>query len=110
MQVEQEALKELGCLERMPEGVPEHSMVRTRLDGLPEPPWSVATEVRIDLTKARVVLGADHHDLEKVKKRVLEYLALRQLKPQGKSPILCFVGPPGVGKTKQAPFFSQGSA
>lgn len=110
MQVEQEALKELGRLERMPEGVPEHSMVRTRLDWLAEPPWSVATEERIDLTKARVVLDADDHDHEKVRKRVLEYLAVRERNSQGKSPILCFVCPPGVGKTKQAPFFSLWSA
>jgi len=70
-------------------------------------PVTVATEERINLTKARVVLDADYHDLEKVMKRVLEYLAVRKLKPQGQPPILCFVGPPGVGKTKQAPFFSQ---
>ncbi|MGZ8451608.1 MAG: hypothetical protein ACXWZE_05905 [Candidatus Binatia bacterium] len=94
----------------MLEVVAEHSMVRTRLDGLAEPPWSLATEERIDLTKARVVLDADHHDFEKVKKRVLEYLAVRKLNPQRKTPILCFVGPPGVGKTKQHAFFCQGSA
>ena len=86
----------------------EHSMVRTPLDGLAEPPWSLATEERIDLTKARVVLDADHHDFEKVKKRVLEYLAVRKLNPQRKTPILFFVGPPGVGKTKQHPFFVKG--
>ena len=74
-------------------------MVRNRLDWLAELPWSVATDERIDLDKARGVLDADHHDLEKVKKRILEYLAVRKLNPRGKSPILCFVGPPGVGKT-----------
>ena len=94
----------------MPEVVLEHSMVPTRLDGLAESPWSVATDERIDMTKARVVLAADHHDLEKVKKRVLEYLAVPKLNPQGKSSILCFIGPPGVGKTKQHPFFVRVSA
>jgi ATP-dependent Lon protease len=83
----------------MPEGAAESSMVRTYLDWLAELPWSVATEERIDLKQAREILDADHHGLEKVKKRILEFLAVRKLNPSGKSPILCFVGPPGVGKT-----------
>ena len=99
LQAEQEALKSVGRLERMAEAAPEYSMVRTHLDWLLDLPWSIATEESIDLVKARAVLDADHHDLDKVKKRILEFLAVRKLNPQGKSPILCFVGPPGVGKT-----------
>ncbi|MGH7831730.1 MAG: endopeptidase La, partial [Candidatus Binatia bacterium] len=98
-EVEKEALKEVARLERMPEGAAEYSMVRTYLDWMVELPWSVTTEEQIDLQKAREILDADHHDLEKVKKRILEFLAVRKLNPGGKSPILCFVGPPGVGKT-----------
>jgi ATP-dependent Lon protease len=98
-EIEQDAFKELARFERMPEGAAESSMVRTYLDWLAELPWSVATEERIDLKQAREILDADHHGLEKVKKRILEFLAVRKLNPSGKSPILCFVGPPGVGKT-----------
>ncbi|MBI4523862.1 MAG: endopeptidase La [Deltaproteobacteria bacterium] len=97
--VEKEALKELSRLERMPEGAAEYSMVRTYLDWMIELPWSITSEEQIDLPKAREVLDADHHDLEKVKKRILEFLAIRKLNPAGKSPILCLIGPPGVGKT-----------
>jgi len=98
-QAEQEALKSVARLERMAEGAPEYSMVRSHLDWLLDLPWNIATEENIDLAKARAVLDADHHDLAKVKKRLIEFLAVRKLNPQGKSPILCFVGPPGVGKT-----------
>jgi ATP-dependent Lon protease len=98
-EVEKEALKEVSRLERMPEGAAEYSMVRTYLDWMIELPWSTATQEQIELPKAREVLDADHHDLEKVKKRILEFLAIRKLNQGGKSPILCFVGPPGVGKT-----------
>lgn len=98
-EVEKEALKELARLERMPEGAAEYSMVRTYLDWMVDLPWSVTTKESIDLPKAREILDSDHHDLEKVKKRILEFLAVRKLNPEGKSPILCFVGPPGVGKT-----------
>ena len=98
-EVEKEALKELSRLERMPEGAAEYSMVRTYLDWMVDLPWNVTAEERIDLPKAREVLDADHYGLEKVKKRILEFLAVRKLNPGGKSPILCFVGPPGVGKT-----------
>jgi len=98
-QAEQEALKSVARLERMAEGAPEYSIVRSHLDWLLALPWNVATEENIDLAKARAVLDADHHDLAKVKKRLIEFLAVRKLNPQGKSPILCFVGPPGVGKT-----------
>ncbi|MGZ9187869.1 MAG: endopeptidase La, partial [Candidatus Binatia bacterium] len=98
-EVEKEALRELSRLERMAEMSPEHSVIRTFLDWIVELPWSVVTEERIDLPKAREILDLDHHDLEKVKKRIIEFLAVRKLNPLGKSPILCFVGPPGVGKT-----------
>ncbi len=98
-QAEQEALKSVARLERMAEGAPEYSMVRSHLDWLLDLPWNITTEENIDLAKARAVLDADHHDLAKVKKRLIEFLAVRKLNPQGKSPILCFVGPPGVGKT-----------
>jgi ATP-dependent Lon protease len=98
-EVEKEALRELARLERISEMSPEHSVIRTYLDWIIELPWSVFTEEQIDLPRAREILDADHHDLEKVKKRIVEFLAVRKLNPQGKSPILCFVGPPGVGKT-----------
>jgi ATP-dependent Lon protease len=98
-EVEKEALRELSRLERIPEAAAEYSGLRTYLDWLLELPWSVTTEERIDVSKAREILDQDHHDLEKIKKRILEFLAVRKLNPQGKSPILCFVGPPGVGKT-----------
>ena len=98
-EVEKQALKELKRLERMPEAAAEHSMVRTYLEWLIELPWSVEGEERIDIAEARRILDEDHYGLEKIKKRILEYLAVRKLNPEGKSPILCFVGPPGVGKT-----------
>ncbi|MBI2089990.1 MAG: endopeptidase La [Deltaproteobacteria bacterium] len=98
-EVEEEALRELGRLERIPEVAAEHSVIRNYLDWMVELPWSVTTVEQIDLPEARAILDADHYDLEKVKKRILEFLAVRKLKPEGKSPILCFVGPPGVGKT-----------
>jgi len=98
-EVEKEALRELSRLERMSEMSAEYSVIRTYLDWITELPWNVLSEERIDLPKAREILDVDHHDLEKVKKRIIEFLAVRKLNPLGKSPILCFVGPPGVGKT-----------
>jgi len=98
-EVEKQARKELKRLERMPEGAGEYSMVRTYLDWLIELPWAADKEDAIDIAEARRILDEDHYGLEKVKKRILEYLAVRKLNPSGKSPILCFVGPPGVGKT-----------
>jgi ATP-dependent Lon protease len=98
-EVEKQARKELKRLERMPEGAGEYSMVRTYLDWLIELPWTADTEGTIDIAEARRILDEDHYGLEKIKKRILEYLAVRKLNPSGKSPILCFVGPPGVGKT-----------
>ena len=98
-EAEQHALKELKRLERMPEAAGEYSMVRTYLDWLIELPWSKRSEDVIDIAKAREILDDEHYGLEKIKKRILEYLAVRKLNPDGSSPILCFVGPPGVGKT-----------
>jgi ATP-dependent Lon protease len=98
-EVEKQARKELKRLERMHEGAGEYSMVRTYLDWLIEVPWSRASEDRIDIAEARGILDEDHYGLEKIKRRILEFLAVRKLNPSGKSPILCFAGPPGVGKT-----------
>ncbi|HET9105767.1 MAG TPA: endopeptidase La [Steroidobacteraceae bacterium] len=98
-EVEEHARKELKRLQRMSEASPEHGMVRTYLDWLVALPWSKADAEDIDIERARHVLDEDHYGLEKVKRRILEYLAVRKLNPQGRSPILCFVGPPGVGKT-----------
>ncbi len=95
----EQADRELRRLERMPEGSGEHSMVRTYLDWLVALPWSKLDPENLDIERARQVLDADHFGLEKVKRRILEFLAVRKLNPQGRSPILCFVGPPGVGKT-----------
>jgi ATP-dependent Lon protease len=98
-EAEEQAKRELARLERMPEAAMEYSMIRTYLDWLTGLPWSVLSEERIDIAEARKILDEDHYGLEKIKKRILEYLAVRKLSPEGKSPILCFVGPPGVGKT-----------
>lgn len=93
------AKKELRRYERMPEAAGEAGMVRTYLDWLIELPWALPEEKPIDIKEARAILDADHFGLEKIKSRIIEYLAVRKLAPQGKAPILCFVGPPGVGKT-----------
>src|SRR5690606_18918302 len=77
----------------------EYSMTHTYLEWLTELPWSKTSNDEIDIEHARRVLDEDHFGLEKIKKRIIEYLAVRRLNPRGKSPILCFVGPPGVGKT-----------
>ena len=98
-EVEKAARKELKRLERMPEAAGEYSMVRSYLEWLIELPWSVESESAIDIAEARRILDEDHFGLDKIKKRILEYLAVRKLNPEGRSPILCFVGPPGVGKT-----------
>lgn len=98
-EVEQVAKKELRRLQRTPEAAGEYSMIRTYLDTLIELPWAPPEPKDIDIAEARRVLDADHYGLEKIKKRIVEYLAVRKLAPEGKAPILCFVGPPGVGKT-----------
>ncbi|PYR62178.1 MAG: endopeptidase La, partial [Acidobacteria bacterium] len=93
------ANREVDRLERMGSASPEYQMIRTYLDWVLEVPWSVRTEDRLDPIEARRVLDEDHYDLDKVKERIVEYLAVRKLKGDMKGPILCFVGPPGVGKT-----------
>jgi ATP-dependent Lon protease len=98
-EVEQQARKELKRLERTPEGAGEYSMIRSYLDWLIDLPWRRGEQANIDIAEARRILDEDHFGLDKVKKRILEYLAVRKLNPEGKTPILCFVGPPGVGKT-----------
>src|SRR5271163_1715184 len=98
-EVEDQARKELRRLQRMPEAAGEYGMVRTYLDWLIELPWALPEEKPIDIVEARRILDEDHYDLDKIKRRIIEYLAVRKLAPQGKAPILCFVGPPGVGKT-----------
>jgi ATP-dependent Lon protease len=98
-EVEDQARKELRRLRRMPEAAGEYGMVRTYLDWLIELPWSLPEGKPIDIAEARRIFDEDHYDLEKIKRRIVEFLAVRKLAPQGKAPILCFVGPPGVGKT-----------
>jgi ATP-dependent Lon protease len=93
------ALREVERLERMPAASPEYQMLRTYIDWLLDVPWATTTEDRLDPVEARKVLDEDHYDLDKVKERIVEYLAVRKLKGDMKGPILCFVGPPGVGKT-----------
>ena len=97
--IEDQARKELRRLQKMPEAAGEYGMVRTYLDWLIELPWTLPDEKPIDIAEARRILDEDHYDLDKIKRRIVEYLAVRKLAPQGKAPILCFVGPPGVGKT-----------
>jgi ATP-dependent Lon protease len=94
-----QADRELGRLERLPPAAAEYGVIRGYLEWLVELPWSVTSEDNLDIAHAREVLDADHYDLERVKDRILEYLAVRRLNPESPGPILCFVGPPGVGKT-----------
>jgi ATP-dependent Lon protease len=98
-EVEEHVKRELARLDRMPEASGEYSMARTYLEWLTELPWSVESGRSIDIAEARRILDADHYGLSKIKRRILEYLAIQHLNPGGRSPILCFVGPPGVGKT-----------
>jgi len=97
--VEKEALKQLGRLEQMHPDAAESGMLRTFLDWMVEIPWSRSTRDSLDIKKAQVILDEDHYGLEKIKERILEFLAVRKLRKKMKGPILCFVGPPGVGKT-----------
>lgn len=96
---EAHARKELDRLRGMPDASGEYSMLRTYLECLVDLPWTIAAATPIDLAAARRTLEADHFGLERVKQRILEFLAVRKLNPEGRAPILCFVGPPGVGKT-----------
>jgi ATP-dependent Lon protease len=97
--VDQAARKELARLQRMPDASAEYGQIRSYLDWLLELPWKLPEETPIDIAEARRILDEDHFGLEKIKQRIIEYLAVRKLAPQGKAPILCFAGPPGVGKT-----------
>ncbi|MSP60677.1 MAG: endopeptidase La [Myxococcales bacterium] len=98
-EVEKVALKQFERLKVMQPSSAEYTVTRTYLEWLVELPWSIETEDKLDIQEARDILNADHYDLEKVKKRILEYLAVRKLKADKKGPILCLLGPPGVGKT-----------
>jgi ATP-dependent Lon protease len=100
--VKREALRELDRLSKMPAAAAEYTVARTYIDWIIALPWNKRTEEVIDLPKTKDILDADHSGLERVKDRILEYLAVRKLKPDTKGPILCFVGPPGVGKTSLA--------
>jgi ATP-dependent Lon protease len=95
----EQAQRELNRLERMPEQAAEYSMTRTYLEWLLAMPWSKVDPEQVDIEAARKILDEDHFGLAKIKRRILEFLAVRKLNPEGRSPILCFVGPPGVGKT-----------
>ncbi len=101
-EVEEKALKEVERLEKMPPAAAEGTVIRTYLDWLLELPWTLETADRLDLDRAEEILDEDHYGLDKVKERIIEYLAVRQLADQLKGPILCLVGPPGVGKTSLA--------
>ncbi len=94
-----EANRELDRLEKLPPGAPDYNVIRTYLDYVLELPWTKSTEDSLDITKARKVLDEDHFGLKDVKERILEHLGVLKLNPNAKAPILCFVGPPGVGKT-----------
>lgn len=98
-EAQREAERELSRLEMMPAASPEYQVARTYLEWLASLPWDVTTTDNLDLERAETVLNEDHYDLDKVKQRILDFLAVRKLNPEGRSPILCFVGPPGVGKT-----------
>jgi len=93
------AERELKRLSALPQQAPDRHMIRTYLEWICDLPWCEETEDHLDLAEARAILDEDHHGLEKVKERILEFLAVRKLAPQSRAPILCFVGPPGVGKT-----------
>jgi ATP-dependent Lon protease len=98
-EVHKEAERELGRLERLPPGAPDHQVIRTYLDFVVELPWNTRTEDQLDIPRARQILDEDHFDLKEVKERILEHLGVLKLNPEAKAPILCFFGPPGVGKT-----------
>jgi ATP-dependent Lon protease len=98
-EVRKEAERELRRLERLPQAAPDYHVIRTWLEFIIELPWNKSSEDKLDLTEARRILDEDHYGLEEIKERILEFLAVVKLRRDSKSPILCFVGPPGVGKT-----------
>jgi len=98
-EAKKEALRELDRLEKMPPAAAEYTVARTYIDWLVSMPWQQETADNVDIGAARTILDEDHEGLEKIKERILEYLAVKKIRPSGKDPILCFVGPPGVGKT-----------
>ncbi len=98
-EAKKEAFRELGRLSKMPPAAADYHVTRTYLEWLIALPWNKISDLKVDLRKAKEVLDTDHYDLEKIKERILDYLAVLQLKPQIKGPIICFAGPPGVGKT-----------
>lgn len=98
-EAEEEALKQVRRMKHMHPDTAESTVIRTYLDWLVEMPWSKSSKDTLDIKRAKTVLDADHHGLDKIKNRILEYLSVRKLNPKMKGPILCFVGPPGVGKT-----------
>jgi ATP-dependent Lon protease len=97
--VRKEAERELGRMEKLPSMAPDYHVIRTYLDFILELPWKVSSEDKLDLNEAQKILDEDHYDIQDIKERILEFLAVRKLRADAKSPILCFVGPPGVGKT-----------
>ncbi len=99
VEIEKQMRKELQRLKRMPSTSSEYSMLHTYLEWITEVPWRLPNDIPIDLNVARQILEDDHFGLDRVKQRIIEFLAVQKLKPQGRAPILCFVGPPGVGKT-----------
>ncbi len=98
-EVRREAGRELSRLERLPSGSPEHHVIRTYLEFVLELPWKTLSEDQLDIARARAILDEDHYGLKEIKERILEHLAVLKRNPEAKAPILCFVGPPGVGKT-----------
>ena len=98
-EVRKEAERELRRMEKLPQAAPDYHVIRTYLEFILELPWKKSTEDKLDLNEARKILDEDHYGLEDIKERILEFLAVIKLRPEAKSPILCFVGPPGVGKT-----------
>src|SRR5258707_10280922 len=98
-EVKKDALKELGRLSRMSPMAADYSVTRNYIEWLAVLPWNKSSGGEVDILKAKEILDTDHYDLQKVKDRILDYLSVRRLKPSMKGPIICFVGPPGVGKT-----------
>ena len=107
-EVKKEALKELGRLSRMSPMAADYSLTRNYIEWLAVLPWAKTSGQEIEIPKAKEILDHDHYDLEKVKDRILDYLSVRRLKPNMKGPILCFVGPPGVGKTSLGKSIARG--